>query len=154
MLDPDRRYRVLVVDDHDLVHWGLRMVLSGQSWVERYLKAKSSQEARELADRYRPHVALVDLFVGDESGTDISMELRRHDPRLRVLLFSGSGRLSRREREILELIASGATNREIAQRLHLSAHTVKDYTGSVYKKMAVRNRAEAVLRAQRSGLIA
>jgi two-component system response regulator DesR len=61
--------------------------------------------------------------------------------------------LSDREREILGLLASGATNREIAGRLHLSAHTVKDYSRALYRKLEVRNRAQAVQRAERLGLI-
>jgi two-component system response regulator DesR len=55
---------------------------------------------------------------------------------------------------VLDLIASGATNREIAEALHISPWTVKDYTGGVYRKLGVRNRTEAVQRAQRLGLLA
>ena len=55
---------------------------------------------------------------------------------------------------MLELIASGATNREIAGSLFLSPHTVKEHTSSLYRKLEVRNRAEAVQRAQRLGLLA
>jgi DNA-binding NarL/FixJ family response regulator len=62
-------------------------------------------------------------------------------------------RLSSREREVVELIASGATNREIAARLYLSPHTVKEYTSSAYRKLGARNRADAVKRAQRVGLL-
>ena len=61
--------------------------------------------------------------------------------------------LSEREREVLDLIASGATNREIAERLFLSPHTIKEHTSSLYRKLGVRNRAEAVQKAQRLGLI-
>ena len=51
------RLRVLVVDDHDVVHWGFRLMLTQQSWVERCVSAHSGSEALELAARYRPHVA-------------------------------------------------------------------------------------------------
>jgi two-component system response regulator DesR len=61
--------------------------------------------------------------------------------------------LSDREREVLEAVASGATNREIAERLFLSPHTVKEHTSSLYRKLGARNRAEAVQKAQRIGLI-
>ena len=61
--------------------------------------------------------------------------------------------LSEREREVLEAVASGATNREIAERLFLSPHTVKEHTSSLYRKLGVRNRAEAVQKAQRQGLL-
>ena len=52
--------------------------------------------------------------------------------------------LSAREREVLDEIATGATNPEIAKRLYLSPHTVKEHTSSIYRKLGVRNRAEAV----------
>jgi two-component system response regulator DesR len=61
--------------------------------------------------------------------------------------------LSEREREVLDLIAAGSTNREIAEQLFLSPHTVKEHTSTVYRKLQARNRAEAVQRAQRIGLL-
>ena len=60
--------------------------------------------------------------------------------------------LSDREREVLTLIASGATNREIAERLYLSPHTVKEHASALYRKLGVKNRAEATRRAERLGL--
>jgi two-component system response regulator DesR len=62
--------------------------------------------------------------------------------------------LSEREREVLELIAAGYTNKEIAEELYLSPHTVKEHTSALYRKLGARNRAEAVQRAQRIGLLA
>jgi two-component system response regulator DesR len=61
--------------------------------------------------------------------------------------------LTEREREVLDLIAGGSTNREIADRLFLSPHTVKEHTSALYRKLQARNRAEAVQRAQRIGLL-
>ncbi|MBV9836852.1 MAG: response regulator transcription factor [Solirubrobacterales bacterium] len=203
MPDPERspeRLSVLVVDDHDVVHWGFRLMLTQQPWVERCLSAHSGRHAVALAVRYRPHVALVDLFIGEESGAEICEQIRAAEPNTRVLLFSGAGEispqaaraagasgfaykdwparriasavrlvgmgrtlferhdrqgalgLSDRERAVLELMASGSTNPEIAQALHLSKHTVKEHTSAVYRKLGVRNRTEAVQRAQRLGL--
>ena len=60
--------------------------------------------------------------------------------------------LSPRERDVLALLGDGATNREIAERLHLSPHTVKDHTSALYRKLGVRNRAEAARRASQLGL--
>jgi DNA-binding NarL/FixJ family response regulator len=196
------RLCVLVVDDHDVVHWGFRLMLTQQPWVERCVSAHNGQQAMELAKRYEPHVALVDLFIGEESGAQICEQLRAAEPRTRVLLFSGAGEispqaaraagasgfaykdwparriaaavravgrgqtvflaegrrgamgLSERERTVLELLAGGATNPEIADSLHLSKHTVKEHTSAVYRKLGVRNRTEAVRRAQRLGLLA
>jgi DNA-binding NarL/FixJ family response regulator len=200
-VNEERRLRVLVVDDHDVVHWGFRQLLGEQTWVERCLAARNASEALELTSRYRPHVALVDLFLGSESGADICETIRASSPETRVLLISGAGRispqaakaagasgfvskdwgahdvamavrmvvlgmtmfppqadqpatlLSQREQEVLTLIAGGSTNREIAAQLYLSPHTVKEHTSALYRKLKARNRAEAVQRAQRIGLL-
>ena len=61
--------------------------------------------------------------------------------------------LSERERQVLHLIANGSTNREIAERLFLSPHTVKDHTSTLYRKVKAKNRADAIQRAQRLGLL-
>ena len=201
-MNGDRRLRVLVVDDHDVVHWGFKLMLGEQPWVDRFLAARTGDEAEEMARRYEPHVALVDLFLGEESGAEVCERLRAASPITRVLLISGAGRISPsaaraagasgfvskdwdagdiaravrmvglgmtvfepqrdaappalltdREREVLDLIAQGATNREIASALFLSPHTVKEHTSTLYRKLKVRGRAEAVQRAQRLGLI-
>jgi DNA-binding NarL/FixJ family response regulator len=200
-----RPLRLLIVDDHDVVHWGFRLMLSELPWVDRCLSARNGEEAIALARRHAPDVALVDLFVGEESGPDISERLHVARPGVKVLLISGAGRisnsaaracgatgfvskdwpaadiaravrmvglgmsmfepddeqtapagpgLSQREREVLELVATGATNREIAEQLHLSPHTIKEHTSALYRKLEARNRADAVQRAQRMGIIA
>jgi len=51
--------------------------------------------------------------------------------------------LSAREREVLALLCSGATNREIAAAMHVGTDTVKKHAASVYRKLGVRNRTEA-----------
>jgi two-component system response regulator DesR len=81
-----------------------------------------------------------------------------HRVGLGMTMFPPKGRqpaplLSEREREVLDLIAAGSTNREIAAQLFLSPHTVKEHTSVVYRKLGARNRAEAVQRAQRIGLL-
>jgi two-component system response regulator DesR len=208
-----RRLSVLVVDDHDIVHWGMRLVLVQQEWVERCVPATTGDEAEDRARRYQPNVALVDLFVGDESGTDIARRVRAAHPSTRVLLISGAGRISAtaaraagaagfvtkdrsaaeiveairrigagedvfdappspvgldaaanggrlvhqrltgREQEVLQLVAAGLTNAEIAAELRLSPNTVKEHASSMFRKLGARNRADAVVRAQRLGVL-
>lgn len=193
--------RVLVVDDHDVVHWGFRLLLDRQTWVERCDGASGLADSVELAARLRPDIALIDLMLGSESGAEACAEVRRVSPTTKVLLISGAGHispsvartagasgfiskdwgaadvikavrmvalgsevfadsaagdsigLSEREHEVLELIATGATNREIAGSLYLSPHTVKEYTSAIYRKLGVRNRAEAVSSARGLGLL-
>lgn len=193
---------ILIVDDHEVVHWGMRSLLSSQEWVGRCLSAHNAEEALQICQRYEPDVALVDLFLGADSGAELCERLRSQHPQIKVLLLSGAGRisaaaaraagasgfmpkdwpasqvceavkavaagklvfegdstpkspggLSPREREILQLISTGATNPEIAKALHLSPHTVKEHSSSLYRKLSVRNRAEAVREANKLGLI-
>jgi LuxR family maltose regulon positive regulatory protein len=61
--------------------------------------------------------------------------------------------LSLREQEVLRLIAAGLTNREIGEQLVISPETVKKHTSSIYGKMAVSNRTEAVGRARELDLL-
>lgn len=61
--------------------------------------------------------------------------------------------LSEREREILQLVARGRSNRQIAETTGLSRFTIEDYTKAIYRKLAVGSRAEAVFRAQSQGLL-
>jgi DNA-binding NarL/FixJ family response regulator len=60
--------------------------------------------------------------------------------------------LTDREREILHLIATGATNGEIAGRLVLSQKTVANYVSSILSKLQVTDRAHAIIRARDAGL--
>ena len=194
------RLHVLVVDDHDVVHWGFKLLLSKQSWVASAVSVSNAEAALEHVRAQPVDVALVDLFLGSQSGAELCQEIRRISPETPVLLISGAGSISPtaakaagatgfvskdwraadiamavrmvargmtvfepsgktdgdeltvREREVLELIAAGATNREIAERLYLSPHTVKEYTSSLYKKLDVPNRAGAARRAEQLGL--
>ncbi len=91
-----RRLRVLIVDDHDVVHWGFRLMLGQLPWVDRCLGARTGAEAIAVCRRYEPHVALVDLFLGGESGPEICERLRAEAPAPRVLLMSGAGGISTR----------------------------------------------------------
>lgn len=91
---PPLRLRVLVVDDHAVVHWGLRMLLGEQPWVERCLAARTGAEALELTRAFSPQVALVDLFLSGESGAEVCESVRRESSSTRVLLISGAGRIS------------------------------------------------------------
>lgn len=65
----------------------------------------------------------------------------------------GHGTLSPREREVIRLVAAGATNPEIADELGIGSETVKTLLGRVFSKLGVRRRAEAVSVAHELGLL-
>jgi PAS domain S-box-containing protein len=63
-------------------------------------------------------------------------------------------RLTPRQREVLRLIASGLSTAETAERLSLSAETVRNHLRSVFRELGVHNRPEAIAVARRLGLLA
>ncbi|MFD9413072.1 DNA-binding response regulator [Streptomyces sp. NPDC059989] len=74
------------------------------------------------------------------------------DPTLAAAaLAEGANPLTEREREVLRAAESGATNAELAERLHLSPGTVRNYLSTAIQKLAARNRAEAVRAARDKG---
>lgn len=60
--------------------------------------------------------------------------------------------LTDREREILNLIAAGKNNQDIAERLYLSLKTVRNYVSSIFTKLQVADRAQAIIRGREAGL--
>jgi DNA-binding NarL/FixJ family response regulator len=60
--------------------------------------------------------------------------------------------LTDREREILDLVAAGRNNQEIAESLYLSLKTVRNYVSNIFTKLQVSDRAQAVVRAREAGL--
>ena len=62
--------------------------------------------------------------------------------------------LSSREREVLEQLASGLGNAQIAERLHISPHTLRNHITKVFSKLEVETRAQAIVLAREAGLVA
>ena len=70
---------------------------------------------------------------------------------MRIVDTRGAGLLSRREQEVVRCVAEGLSNREIAQRLGLTEHTVKNYLFRIFDKLGVSKRVEVVLYAYSMG---
>jgi DNA-binding NarL/FixJ family response regulator len=80
-------------------------------------------------------------------------EFRRLYQHPSVDLEDKSGLLTDREKEVLILVAGGASNQEVADKLTVSIHTVKSHMRNILDKLHVSSRREAVLLARREGLI-
>ena len=70
-----------------------------------------------------------------------------------TLPYLSCPRLTKREYEVLDLLASGLTDREIAERLVVSEETAKTYTKRLLKTLDVNNRLQAVLKGMRCGMV-
>jgi two-component system nitrate/nitrite response regulator NarL len=110
--------------------------------------------SREIdADRLRATIlaAQLGLSVLDEDPADAIVAAwspPRDEPTPRE-----PDRLTPREREVLELLADGLSNRAIAVRLGISAHTVKFHVDALLDKLAARSRTQVVVKAVREGLL-
>lgn len=109
------------------------------------------EEYQSLADNARrdgtaaPEKAFVEHLL-QVSGTDLS------HPAVKVETDS-LGQLTEREKEILLFLAKGVSNLEIANRLFVSANTVKFHLKNIYSKLAVSNRLQAITAARQLGFV-
>jgi DNA-binding NarL/FixJ family response regulator len=91
---------------------------------------------------FSPAVArrIIDFFTGVQAGAERDVPPRTFPE------------LTAREREVLDLIAQGLSNPEIAARLYLSPKTVRNHVSNIFAKLQVADRAQAIVRARRAGL--
>ena len=101
-------------------------------------------------------VKAIKSAVRDESLVDPSV-LNKVLTQFRQLTEDGSNhaddKLSTREQEVLEALTAGLSNKEIAQRLYIAEKTVKAHFSSIYRKMNVSTRSQAIVVAVKSGLV-
>jgi DNA-binding NarL/FixJ family response regulator len=142
---PEARIIILTTfDDDAYVFEGLRAGALGY-----LLKAVSGQE---LADAIRV-VAGGGALIEPSVARKVVAEFARVAPPARPAREALPEPLSERETEVLSLVASGFTNREIATRLNLAEGTVKNYVTNILQKVGARDRTQAALRAQELGLL-
>jgi DNA-binding NarL/FixJ family response regulator len=120
----------------------------GLQWLQyRFLVRSYPTEA------YLALIALAFLGLGIWVGARL---FRRTPPNA---IFEGNTRaqtslgISERELQVLELLASGRSNKEIANQLEVSPNTVKTHVAKLFGKLEVRRRTEAILKARELGMI-
>lgn len=100
--------------------------------------------ARELADIIRA-VAGGKVYVTPALAAGVLVEMTRDRPRDPLM------ELTEREKEILQFVAKGLTNRQIGERLHLSGKTIKHYITNILEKLHVHSRLDAAVIIARRG---
>ena len=218
---PDKKIRILIVDDQRLMRDGLRTLFELEEGMMVVGEAENGEKALEAYRRLTPDVVLMDVRMPVMDGVEATRQLMAQWPAARVIilttfdddayLFEGlragalgyllkdvSGQelaeavrtvanggaliepsvtrkvlaefarmqpaprpaaekliepLSERELAILRELAKGATNREIAARLHLAEGTVKNYVTTILQKLGVVDRTRAALRGRELGML-
>jgi DNA-binding NarL/FixJ family response regulator len=112
-----------------------------------YLTKDSS--TREIADAVRM-AAEGDPVLSPQLARSMLAEVRRSEE---PIAPAEDHAVSKREEEVLQLIADGCSTGEVAERLYISQKTVKNHLASIYQKLDARDRTQAVLRAVRMGIV-
>jgi DNA-binding NarL/FixJ family response regulator len=122
--------------------------------VDARRKGSATSDSDAPADVIVTDAAFADVVAGIQRAAEAADGAAAADGGVAAARRHGSGpALTRREHEILRLVALGNTNNEIAQRLGLAANTVKTYWQRALHKLSARNRAEAIARAHDRHLI-
>src|SRR5256714_10500045 len=97
--------RVLIADDHGIVRSGLRLLLERQPDIEVVAEAADGAEARELAIRERPDLAILDVRMPKLTGLQATREIKEQSPETAVLILS----MHDDERYLFEALKAGAS---------------------------------------------
>lgn len=212
--------RLILVDDHEMVRTGLRMLLEEHKDITIVGEASTATEALEMVASLQPDVVVMDITLPDMTGIEATRRIKQKFPQISVIaltihedeqyffemLQAGAsgyvpkraapddlinaihaasldeiylypslaktlvedylGRsqslhegasldlLTQREREVLELLAQGISNDQIAEKLVISRHTVARHRENLMRKLGLHSRSELVKYAIRKGLIA
>lgn len=135
--------RILILTTYDADEWLFDAIRSG---ADGYLLKDASREEllaaiHQLASGQTP----IDPSVGGK----LFKQLAKQSP---PGMTSIGAELSEREREILALVAQGQNNASIAETLHLSEGTIRNYISSIFDKLGVSDRTQAAVLAIRYGI--
>ncbi len=198
------KYKVMIVDDHDVVRMGLRVLLEDSEY-EVIHEASGVTEALRLVRQRVPDIVLLDVRLADGTGIEVCRLIKQEYPEVRILMLTSyedeqavieaieagaSGYLlkqisreglreavgkvlhgealldpalalnvlsrvrklshsmlqeeilTKKEKEVLLKVAEGKSNREIAQELYLSEHTVRNHVSSILHKLNLTSRVQ------------
>lgn len=202
------KIRLLIVDDHPIVRFGLTALLGIQDDIEIAGTAEGGRDAIRLLEKLSVDIILLDFRMPEFSGIQTLEKLQTVAPNARAIILSSfecdeeiyaavkagaqgylhkdapaeeiirairsvrggqqafprrimerlstdqmTAGLSHRERQVLELVAKGLTNKEVANTLQISQFTVRNHLNHVTQKLDVSDRTEAIFIAIQNGII-
>ncbi|MEJ6951600.1 response regulator [Natronospora cellulosivora (SeqCode)] len=201
----NEKIKVLLVDDHSVVRFGIKAILENTDDIEVCAEAESLEIAYQKVRELMPDVVLLDMKLADGDGVMGSREIKEISPETKIIILTAYGDesllvevikagangyllkdidsktilssirdvfngkaalgpkatssllnlvknqnklavdLSSRERNILDLLTLGKSNKDIAKELFIAEKTVRNYVSKIMKKINVSNRTEAAL---------
>jgi two-component system nitrate/nitrite response regulator NarL len=167
--------RVVLADDHPIYRDGVARTLA-EAGIDVVGQAQDGEAAVAMTQGLRPDLVLLDISMPKGGGIGaLTQIMQMQTPPLTAMLtaseeegdllqalrlgaagyiLKGVGEpgplddLSRREEDILKLVAQGLSNKEVGRKLALQEKTVKHYMTSILHKLQVRNRVEAAMLAR------
>ena len=136
-------YRYLVLEHSLEIYGGIIAALFAALGIWLGLKLTRTKETVVTREVHVP----VEVPVTVHVPVPVTSPFQRNEVRIEQL------GITPRELEILEAIAAGFSNREIAERLFVSENTVKTHAGRLFDKLSARRRTQVVQRAKEEGLI-
>lgn len=97
--------KIMLVDDHEIVRAGLRMLLQTQSDIEIVAEASSGSEAVALAQTHQPDVVLMDVTMPDMNGIEATRQLKQSCPTVTVLALT----IHEEEEYFFKMLNAGAS---------------------------------------------
>jgi DNA-binding NarL/FixJ family response regulator len=157
-----RPVKVFIVDDHFMVIEGIRSLIQHMPHIEWAGHAMKAESCLSFLKMHQPDVILMDINLPDMDGITLCKQVKELYPSVFVLGLStfylsedSSVALqkaaavpvpvvTRRELQVLELIAEGLTNNEIAEKIFVSVTTVETHRKNLLLKLGAKNVAELV----------
>ena len=160
--------RILIADDHDVVRSGVRAILEAQTGWEVVGEAENGKDAVDQALATRPDVVVLDYALPVLNGIEATHQIRARVPGAEVLIFTmhetlletylakGAATqsvLTSREKSVMQLIAEGRTNKEMAAVLGIGLKTVETHRASAMRKLNLDTTAALIRYAIRNKLV-
>lgn len=202
--------RLLLVDDEDIIRYGLNAILQCEPAIDIVGEARNGQEAVAQAKQLQPDIVLMDIGMPIMDGVTATGKICQTVPDVKVLILTTSTEdshlhhalqqgaagyllknvppedfihiiqsthkgymqfdpamgqklhqqlkpptsdktlsdwkgITPREQEVLQLIAEGANNREISQKLHIAEKTVKNHVSNILNRVGLRDRTQLAI---------